>query len=801
MSGVAGKKAQLLKWKKQGVTALKARSSAGGGGPTGRSGRTEGQFSRTAAAFIYWLVYAGVLGLLTLPPFFRGLFFPREQMIAHLVTLGLFILWWVRRFLLRRGGFLHGPLDLAGLALVAAYGLSFFVAVNPRAALGEFLKNLNYFLLLWLVLELAGERRDLGIFLRVLVLAGVATAVLGVGVPAGTFAYKGAFEGGRLSSSFQYPNTFASYLASMILLAAALAAETNRLWEKPLLCAAGGFMLLAFLFTQSRGALLILPLGALVLLAASPRGARLEVLLNLAAAGVAALACAGPFGAALSLKNGGGPLLWQWAATAAAGAAGLSLLSLPVRKLAASARGGKTALGVVLAFVVLLGLILVVVGPAELLPANLIARFKTISLSTTGAAERLWWTADAFRMVLDRPILGAGGGGWDALYHQYQYYLYWSNQVHNHWLQTWVEVGTLGFLAFLALWGAAALAGLRVCLFSKDANLKLLAAGVLAAAFNLGAHSFIDFNLSLSAVSFTLWALLALSQAVAQQADCLPAFSFARSRAAWPGAAAVLVAVVAMLGTARLLVGFNYGQQGAKFLNYNNIPFAIKRFEQAIKYDPLMASFKVDLAQCLEKTGEKKEDEKLIRRALELIRQGQEQEPTNATYAALRAAMVFRHGFVDEGLAYAERVVELMPRRAQDYESLAQAYLEAARYFQKKGEKERANETLAKLEGLPGRIEDLLAQTPNEFRTLGQPPLTVTPRLKVYVGAARYLAGKYEEAKAILTPLEKERDKAVQAEARLWLGLTAAKQGDHTTAQKLIQEALNAQPALVTFLN
>lgn len=753
------------------------------------------------AAAIYWLVYIGLLGLLLVPPFFRGLFFPREQLVALLITLGLFLLWWGRRFWLRKGGFFHGPVDLAGVMLVAAYGLSFFVAVNPRAAVGELLKNLNYFLILWLALELVRERRDLGVFLRALVLAGVATAVLGVGVAAGTFKYAGAFEGGRLASSFQYPNTFASYLGTMLLLAIALAAETPRLWEKPLLAAAAGFMFLAFLFTQSRGALLILPGAALLLLAASPRGTRLEIFWHLVAAATGALASASPFGAALTAKGGGGILLWQWAAVAAGLAAVLSLFALPMRQVSAGPYRRVAAVGLVVLLVALLGLAAVKIGPAQLLPGNLIARFRTISLTTQSAAERLWWSADALRIVQDHPILGAGGGAWDALYHQYQYYLYWSNQVHNHWLQTWVEVGTVGFLAFLALWGAALFSALRVLILSRDSSLRLLTAGILAAAFNLGAHSFIDFNLSLSAVSFALWTLLGLTQAAAEQGDCLPSFAFARTGAAWPGVVAVLMAGVTMAGAGSLLLGFNYGQQGAKFLQYNNIPFAIKRFEQAVKYDPLTASYQIDLAQCLEKTGQKNKDEKLIRRALDLVRRGQELEPHNPTFAAIRAAMVFRHGLVDEGLKYAERAVELIPRRTAEYESLAQAYVEAARYFKKQGETARAKELLAKLEALPRRIENLLAATPEKYRNLGDPPLGVSPRLNVYLGAGKYLAGDYDGARTILIPLAESKDKNIQAEARLWLGLTAAKQGDRAQAQKLIEQALAARPELAAQLN
>lgn len=235
-------------------------------------------------------------------------------------------------------------------------------------------------------------------------------------------------------------------------------------------------------------------------------------------------------------------------------------------------------------------------------------------------------------------------------------------------------------------------------------------------------------------------------------------------------------------------------------MGYNNIPFAIKRFEQAVKYDRLNASYKIDLAQCLEKTGQKKESQKLIQQALDFIRQGQELEPTNASFASLRAAMVFRYGLIDEGLHYAEQAVELRPRDPALYEGLAQAYAEAARYWKRKGDHEQTANTLEKLSTIPTNIETLLAQTPEQFRTLGQPPLTVTPRLNLYVGVGHYLGDKYQEAKEILQPLTESKDQSLQAEAKLWLGLTGAKLGDKDKAQNLIQEALQARPELAIIL-
>jgi hypothetical protein len=54
--------------------------------------------------------------------------------------------------------------------------------------------------------------------------------------------------------------------------------------------------------------------------------------------------------------------------------------------------------------------------------------------------------------VLFRSLLGTGGGGWNASYHKYQSYLYYTDQLHNYLLQVGVETGLPGMIAFLCIW-------------------------------------------------------------------------------------------------------------------------------------------------------------------------------------------------------------------------------------------------------------------------------------------------------------------------------------------------------------
>ncbi|MGI6423707.1 MAG: O-antigen ligase family protein [Tepidanaerobacteraceae bacterium] len=65
------------------------------------------------------------------------------------------------------------------------------------------------------------------------------------------------------------------------------------------------------------------------------------------------------------------------------------------------------------------------------------------------------------KIIKEYPILGTGGGGWKAIYQAYQSYRYFTTEVHSFFLQLWVETGTVGLLALLALWITTLFAGYK----------------------------------------------------------------------------------------------------------------------------------------------------------------------------------------------------------------------------------------------------------------------------------------------------------------------------------------------------
>ncbi|HHY94557.1 MAG TPA: hypothetical protein GX513_06050, partial [Firmicutes bacterium] len=273
-------------WRKGDLRVGKGKRKAGrevtppgkGGGQNLREG------SRHVLASL--LVGCPLLVLLGVGPFFRGLFFPGEYLVALAVVFALFA-----GYYLYASGRQYErpwrPIEWAGLALAVCYWAASLVAVQPRTAVAEALKYTAYMAVLWLVARLAGERRWAFAVAGVLVASATGVAILGLGVPAGTFSYTGAFDGGRLSSSLQYPNTAATYLSAGIILAAGLAAAIMPLATQVhasagkagltvvtggLLAGAIAVMFMAFAFTMSRGGYLVFPPLVLVLIASLPAG-------------------------------------------------------------------------------------------------------------------------------------------------------------------------------------------------------------------------------------------------------------------------------------------------------------------------------------------------------------------------------------------------------------------------------------------------------------------------------------------------------------------------------------------------
>ncbi len=804
--------------------------------------------------------------LLFYPPYFRGLFFARELLPTHIFTAMLFALLAFYKIYRREPLFSRHPLDWAIVALLGLYTTSSIAAWNARDAVGAILKMANYAAVYWMlaygVRSLSAVRNYLAVFFT----SGTGVAVLGLGAAFGTFHYKDAFVGGRIYSSLQYPNTLAAFLTAINLFGLYLWAEAWHLASRLLLSVGNYLLFLTFLGTQSRGALLIYPVGLLVLLlgltggvqepgakqkaagagcrvprpeGAAWRGAA-RALGHFALQLVSVLAV---FGKVMAAANSHSQLAgWLWVLAGAVIAALLQLLwHYAENGIRLSAGEGEPAVqrtlkpwvlpaaGLALALAVAAGgftLARQAAAPAATGSGaawkSWVQRLESISLKDENAQDRLNWSRDALRIMTSGPvnaILGAGGGGWNALYHRYQDYLYYSTEVHNHFMQVGVETGIPGLLAFIAIWIFFFASAVRTWRAAGDRSQQALrgtAWAIFSGALALGLHSLIDFNLSLGAVAILLWGLFGLERGLEristfEERDAsVKVVRHPGSRLS-PGVQGAIAGVLAgafFFLSLALALGDNYAQAAAADLKNQDAQAAVENLDRAIRYDPWTSSYRTQLAQILLYQGTQRQDGAAIQRAQETLRAAVQKSRGDFELRLLYARALFNGGQVKEGIGQLEEAVALIPLKQEVYDNLAVGYLEAGRFLLEQAVQNRqpagggsaeelraqGRSYLEKALQVPGRIEARMAAVPKEHLKLWRraPLLAVSPSVKLKAGEAAVLLGKWPQAETYLTAAA--GDPKLKPEALLWHGLALNSQGKDGEA--LIGEALKLNPDL-----
>lgn len=773
-------------------------------------------------------------------PYFRGLFFREDVLPTAAVISLLFLLTAGREAVFRRPALGLSRIDYAALALALAYWGAVLVAADKSAAVLQALRQSAFFMFYFTVSRaVASFSTRADHLLRTVVLSGAGVAFIGVGAAAGFLELPGAVANGRILSTFQYHNTLGSFLAVASLLALSLWGTGNKRWGWMTL---GAIFLMntAILGTYSRGTWVTYVAALAALVALSPAGARGRLLYGQAAAAfLAALAARGVLaGAGAPGYHGVKGLVLGVALVVLAHFAFFWVRAwLQSHEIKGPWRAVIGVTGVVYGVVfgawyfAYAGRILS--SPvAQIIPPSVVYRAETIGNQDASVTGRYQYMADALRIIKDHPVLGAGGGGWNALYHQYQPYLYWTTEVHNGFLQTGVEAGLLGLGAFLAAWAMFAIAGIRL-LRRLAAELEpgtgpglggegggqtacLKAAGVMVAASALGAHSFIDFDLSFAAVSLLLWALFGI-MAGWEAAAFAQAMSGDRvgggvrdamassgglgggsagsvranlgARAGRGGRAAGFLALMAGAAAAgalslRLYNAGAVGAEGARYLASGDWGKAVPLLERAMELDPWQGSFAFDLAQVYAAgwMAEKRQEywEESRKHLAEAVRR----QPRDLRLAMRTADLYASLGMVDMAAEQAERVAELLPMSTGAYEGLVRASLNAAVAQLAYGEPDRARSYLDKVIAVPGLIEGRTALSRGR-RWPGALP-AVTQEIELAVGQALYLEGRYQEAAGRLEPLK--ADKRTGYAAGLWMAAALEKQGRLEESRSLLKD-------------
>lgn len=287
-------------------------------------------------------------------------------------------------------------------------------------------------------------------------------------------------QGLRMTSVFQYANAYAAFLMALLFAGLYMLIHSRAWYVITLHSVMLVPILLSFFLTLSRGGLVVLPIILLLILPFISLKKQLLYILYLALPSLAALAITDKMDALgndivkrvlatrtanndVTLLGLGDPAVmegWLYFLITTLGLAAIitllhKLLGVRFLDRSVSWLSFKFSAFVVPAATVLVGLfgvyILVSDSPIRnMLPDTLEQRIENINFEQHSVLERATFYKDSFKLIMDHPVFGAGGGGWAALYEKYQNNPYTSRQAHNFFLQFWIEVGTLGIIILAA---------------------------------------------------------------------------------------------------------------------------------------------------------------------------------------------------------------------------------------------------------------------------------------------------------------------------------------------------------------
>lgn len=371
------------------------------------------------------------------------------------------------------------------------------------------------------------------------------------------------------------------------------------------------------------------------------------------------------------------------------------------------------------------------------IPEAISRRLSSISVEDSSLSGRFTFYGDALKIIKDYPILGTGGGGWEAIYRAYQSYEYYTTEVHNFFLELWVETGTVGLLTLAALCITALMTVHKTMVSDIDITAKVLTWGTLSGLVALLGHSGMDFNLSLGAVALYLWQLFG----VVKFSGTTIKVEQKPTKTAWPAIALVGVSCAFVIFSFLLYQGYTYGQQAVRSIEEQDIIKAREYFEKAAKYDPYTASFKADLAQLDYFIALQTENDDLLQKSEDMRAEAVNLEPYNARLKTQLAAYYLEHGELDEGISLLEEITEINPFNIENWHNLADAYYKTAVVYIRQEQKDKALELLNKSQEIFDKISQYNSKVPKSARN----KLELPNELMLYVYKSKLLAENIDD--------------------------------------------------------
>lgn len=327
----------------------------------------------------------------------------------------------------------------------------------------------------------------------------------------------------------------------------------------------------------------------------------------------------------------------------------------------------------------------------QFIPENIINRINVLDLNQQSFITRTAYYKDSFTIFKSYPIFGAGGGAWNGLYAKYQSEPYFSTEAHNYFLQTLVELGTVGILLMMGLLGT--ILTLFIMLIKKR---DLMQMTILFGVLSLLTHSTLDFNFSYLSIPLLMWGLIAL-------VDIEPIKDINKTiKNKFNKRIHSLIPLVLTLPLIFIAVSFYGGHQSAAsgirvLQQEGDFEKGYALLENAITRDPFNQDFRADIVQLQIMAAEQNQEQVWFQMAEENLQAAMKYVPYNDNILRQIGELYLSYGEFDKGFEYIEKMIESAPMRPTNYEAKVSAYTIVGNHYFDVEEEDKAVEMFEKV--------------------------------------------------------------------------------------------------------
>ena len=197
-------------------------------------------------------------------------------------------------------------------------------------------------------------------------------------------------------------------------------------------------------------------------------------------------------------------------------------------------------------------------------------------------------------------------------------------------------------------------------------------------------HAVLDFELSLSAPAFLLWAFIGLTFSYRDNEKDINS-----NYNKYIVYAALMCSCITIYTSSTIYLGMSKGNAASKLMK-QGVTGADRLYLQAMKLDKYNSDYKIDYAQLIASRYEKTKDAGDLALVQTLVEDVLKYEPYNYKYTNVIISLLFRTGDMDKAVEIANNSVVYLPMQPEAYMMKVQVNYEIANYFFKKSQHELA---------------------------------------------------------------------------------------------------------------